>query len=257
VEREQWAWNRDLDSAWANIVTTISIGSTERVFVLTGAGISAESGLATFRAEDGLWAGFRVEDVCTPDAWERDPAAVWAFYSARRAQGLKVQPNPAHFALAELEAAIGDRFFLCTQNVDDLHERAGSKRLLHMHGELAKSRCERECGHAPVDDVTVYQNLAEVGRCACGGRLRPHIVFFGEIPLEMEHIEREIAKATVMVVIGTSGSVYPAANFVHWAGQGCTRIVYVGPERPLNASAFTHVVEGKAGEVLPRLFVVD
>jgi NAD-dependent deacetylase len=236
------------------IVASIPIHSNERVFVLTGAGISAESGLPTFRAEDGLWAGFRVEDVCTPAAWERDPAGVWAFYSARRTQGLKAQPNPAHFALAELEAKIGDRFFLCTQNVDDLHERAGSKRLLHMHGELAKSRCERECGRAPVDDLIVYQNLAEVGRCACGGRLRPHIVFFGEIPLEMESIEREIARAAVMVVVGTSGSVYPAANFVHWARQGGARTAYVGPERPLNASAFTHVVEGKAGEVLPGLF---
>jgi NAD-dependent deacetylase len=235
-------------------VARVSIDSNERVFVLTGAGISAESGLPTFRAEDGLWAGYRVEDVCTPDAWQRDPAGVWAFYSARRAQGLKVQPNAAHFALAELEAQIDDRFFLCTQNVDDLHERAGSKRLLHMHGELAKSRCERTCGRAPVDDLIVYQNLAEVGRCVCGGRLRPHIVFFGEIPLEMERIEREIGRATVMVVVGTSGSVYPAANFVHWARQGGARTVYVGPERPLNASAFTHVVEGKAGEVLPGLF---
>jgi NAD-dependent deacetylase len=235
----------------------IAIRPTDNVFVLTGAGISAESGLPTFRAEDGLWAGYRVEDVCTPEAWRRDPAGVWAFYSGRRESGQKARPNPAHVALAELEARLGGRFFLCTQNVDDLHERAGSARLLHMHGELARSRCERECGRAPVEDHTVYRNLAEVGQCECGGRLRPHIVFFGEIPLEMERIEREISKATLMVVVGTSGSVYPAANFVHWARQGGARTVYIGPERPLNAHAFTEVVLGKAGEVMPGLFAVE
>jgi NAD-dependent deacetylase len=237
-------------------MASISIAPSDRVFVLTGAGISAESGLPTFRAEDGLWAGFRVEDVCTPGAWKRDPAGVWAFYSARRAAGAKAEPNPAHVALAELEAKLGSRLFLCTQNVDDLHERAGSVRVVHMHGELSKARCERECGRPPVEDRTVYRNLAEVGICPCGGRLRPHIVFFGEIPLEMERIEREIGNATLMLVVGTSGSVYPAANFVHWARQGGARTVYVGPERPLNASAFTHVVEGKAGETLPGLFQV-
>jgi NAD-dependent deacetylase len=232
----------------------ISIGDADRVFVLTGAGISAESGLPTFRASDGLWAGHRIEDVCTPDAWQRNPALVWEFYSQRRAQGGEAEPNPAHLALAELEQRLGDRFFLCTQNVDDLHERAGSTRLIHMHGELAKSRCGDECGEAPVMDLTVYKDLSAVGRCSCGARLRPHIVFFGEIPLEMDRIQAEIEKASLMVVIGTSGSVYPAANFVHWARQHGARTVYVGPEKPLNAGAFTHVVEGKAGEVLPGLF---
>ena len=235
----------------------IVAGPGDRVFVLTGAGISAESGLPTFRASDGLWAGHRVEDVCTPEALELNPALVWQFYSERRAQGSMAEPNPAHVALAELEAKLGDRFFLCTQNVDDLHERAGSKRLVHMHGELAKSRCEEECGQPPVTDRTVYQSLDEVGRCACGARLRPHIVFFGEIPLEMERIQREIGRATLMVVVGTSGSVYPAANFVHWARQGGARTVYIGPEPPLNAQAFTNVLEGKAGEVLPGLFAAE
>jgi NAD-dependent deacetylase len=237
-------------------MSIISVSSSDRVFVLTGAGISAESGLPTFRAEDGLWAGYRIEDVCTPDAWHRNPAEVWAFYSARRAQGQKVKPNPAHFALAELEAKIPGRFFLCTQNVDDLHERAGSVHLHHMHGELAKSRCEHECGRPPVEDRAIYASLDEVGRCACGGRLRPHIVFFGEIPLEMPRIEREISNSTLMLVIGTSGSVYPAANFVHWARQAGARTVYIGPERPINASAFSQIVEGKAGEVMPGLFSV-
>lgn len=238
-------------------MSTISIGRNDRVFVLTGAGISAESGLPTFRASDGLWEGYRIEDVCTPEAWERNPAGVWAFYSARRAAAQRADPNPAHTALAGLESQLPGRFFLCTQNVDDLHERAGSVQLVHMHGELAKSRCEDECGVPPVEDRMVYANLAEVGRCGCGGRLRPHIVFFGEIPLEMDRIQREIAKATLMLVVGTSGSVYPAANFVHWARHAGARTVYIGPEAPLNAAAFTHVVEGKAGEVLPGLFHVE
>ncbi len=238
-------------------MTSISIASDDRVFVLTGAGISAESGLATFRAEDGLWAGHRVEDVCTPEAWNRDPAGVWEFYSARRAAGQKAEPNPAHLALAELESRLGDHFFLCTQNVDDLHERAGSVRLLHMPGELAKSRCGRECARLPIEDRSIYRSLDEVGHSICGGLLRPHIVFFGETPLEMDRIQQELAKATLMLVVGTSGSVYPAANFVHWARSSNARTIYVGPERPLNASAFTHVVEGKAGEVLAGLFQVQ
>jgi NAD-dependent deacetylase len=209
---------------------TIRIGAEDRVFVLTGAGISAESGLPTFRASDGLWEGHRIEDVCTPEALERNPGLVWEFYSARR---------------TALKTA---------ENVDDLHERAGSVRLVHMHGELAKSRCEAECGTEPVEDRMVYKDLSAVGRCTCGARMRPHIVFFGEVPLEMGRIQLAIEKATLMVVVGTSGSVYPAANFVHWARQAGARTVYVGPERPLNASAFTHVVEGKAGEVLPGMF---
>jgi len=238
-------------------MTNISITAEDRVFVLTGAGISAESGLPTFRASDGLWAGHRVEEVCTPEAWRRNPALVWKFYSERRAQSAKAKPNPAHLALADLEARLSERFFLCTQNVDDLHERADSVRLVHMHGELAKARCERECGRPPVEDHAIYRSLDEVGHCACGGRMRPHIVFFGEIPLEMERIQAEIQKATLMVVVGTSGSVYPAANFVRWAQATGARTVYVGPEAPLNAFAFTHVVEGKAGEVLPGLFLME
>ena len=235
----------------------ISIAPTDRLFVLTGAGISAESGLPTFRASDGLWEGHRIEDVCTPEALQRNPALVWQFYSARRAAAKQAEPNPAHRALADLERRLGDRFVLVTQNVDDLHERAGSRRLVHMHGELAKSRCEENCGRPPIEDHAVYATLADVGRCACGALLRPHIVFFGEIPLEMERIQREISRANVMLVVGTSGSVYPAANFVNWASLAGARTIYVGPEPPLNAAAFTHVVEGKAGEALPTLFVTE
>jgi NAD-dependent deacetylase len=239
------------------IVNKISVTAKDKVFVLTGAGISAESGLPTFRSENGLWAGHRVEDVCVPEAWRRDPWGVWKFYSELRVAGEKAQPNPAHVALAELEAKLGDRFFLCTQNVDNLHERAGSRRLAHMHGDLSMARCERECGRPPVEDHAIYRSLDEVPHCACGGRMRPHIVFFGEIPLEMERIEDEIRQSTLMVVVGTSGSVYPAAGFVHLARMAGAHSVYIGPEAPLNAEAFTHVVLGKAGEVMPGLFQVE
>jgi NAD-dependent deacetylase len=234
-------------------VPQIPISPEDRVFVLTGAGISAESGLPTFRASDGLWAGHRIEDVCTPEAWENDPELVWQFYSARREAAMEAMPNPAHHALAELESQLGERYLLCTQNVDNLHEKAGSRRLIHMHGDLFTSRCSEECGRAPHVDDVLYPTLASIARCSCGAMLRPHIVWFGETPLEMDRITNEIRRATLMLVVGTSGSVYPAANFVHWARQAGARTVYVGPEAPLNASAFTHVVTGKAGEVLPGL----
>jgi NAD-dependent protein deacetylase/lipoamidase len=238
-------------------MSRVSIAHADRVFVLTGAGISAESGLLTFRASDGLWAGFRIDDVCTPEALQRNPAEVWAFYSARRASAFAAQPNAGHYALAELEQKLGDRFFLCTQNVDDLHERAGSQELIHMHGELSKSRCSQQCGAPPVEDRTVYAGLDDVGRCVCGARLRPHIVFFGEIPLEMPRIERELARFTVMLVIGTSGSVYPAAGFAQQARFAGTRTVYIGPEPPLNAAVFTQTIVGNAAETLPALFEVQ
>lgn len=241
----------------------ISIAANDRVFVLTGAGVSAESGLATFRDSDGLWSGYRIEDVCTPEAWDNNPELVWQFYSARRENAEKAEPNPAHIALADLERSLNaspasgeQRFFLCTQNVDDLHERAGSRNLVHMHGELFVSRCSQGCGRPPLADRARYMTAAETARCACGAMLRPHIVWFGEIPFDMDRISREISRSTVMLVIGTSGSVYPAAGFVHWARQAGARTIYIGPEKPLNANAFTRIVLGKAGEVLPGLFAV-
>jgi NAD-dependent deacetylase len=234
---------------------TISISPTDRVFVLTGAGISAESGLATFRDSDGLWAGHAIEDVCTPEAWDRNPELVWQFYSARREAAAKAVPNPGHVALAELEKRLDDdSFFLCTQNVDDLHEKAGSSRIVHMHGELFTSRCSAECGRAARADRAVYPTRAKIARCECGAMMRPHIVWFGETPLEMDAIVDEIRRATLMLVIGTSGSVYPAAGFVQMARKAGARAVYVGLEAPLNASAFSQVILGKAGETLPRLF---
>ncbi|MGC1300080.1 MAG: NAD-dependent deacylase [Alloacidobacterium sp.] len=241
----------------------IHISAQDRVFVLTGAGISAESGIPTFRDSDGFWSGYRVEEVATPEAWEANPELVWQFYSIRRRDAQRCEPNPAHQALAVLESQIGGRFFLCTQNVDDLHERAGSRHLVHMHGELFSSRCESNCGTHVFADKNVYESAVQIPTCACGAQLRPNIVWFGEYPLEMSRIMREIDRCSVMVVVGTSGNVHPAASFVHWANQRNlpaspkVRTYYIGPENPLNASAFTEVFLGKAGQVLPKLFAIE
>ena len=227
-------------------------GPQDRLFVLTGAGISAESGLATFRGSGGLWNGYRVEEVATPEAWAADPELVWRFYSMRRRDAAAAEPNVAHRALAKLEDQMGERFYLCTQNVDDLHERGGSRRVHHMHGTLFQSRCVR-C-EDPFDDRQTYHSAAELPKCEhCGHAVRPHIVWFGEMPLDMDGIYRELDCATVLLVIGTSGAVYPAAGFVHVANQRGIRTMYVGPEEPQNADAFDEILLGTATEIVPQL----
>ena len=236
----------------------IPLARGAKVVVMTGAGISAESGIRTFRDGNGLWEEHRVEDVASPEGWERDHALVWRFYSERRAQALTVQPNPAHRALAALEAHLGDDLYLATQNVDPLHEAAGSKRVVHVHGELMKSRCEDEsCTTGPFDDTNLY--FGEVPRCRCGARVRPHIVWFGEVPFEMHAVKRRVQACDWFVTVGSSGVVYPAAGLVrvvtYRQSMGeAVRSVYVGLEAPANADAFNEVVIGKAGEVLPGLF---
>ncbi len=232
----------------------IEIGADDRVFVLTGAGISAESGIATFRDSDGLWQGVRVEDVATPEAWRRNPRQVWDFYSMRRQGAIDKQPNPAHVALARLESTLGDRLLICTQNVDDLHEQAGSTRVLHMHGNLFQSRCD-SCGRPPFNDRRTYEG--ELPKCpACGGAVRPHICWFGEIPFHLDRLYRELEFCTIFVAVGTSGVVHPAAGFVAQAKlKGVVRTTcYVGREEPANRILFNQVVLGNAGEVLPGLF---
>lgn len=231
----------------------IEIGAEDRVFVLTGAGVSAESGLPTFRGAGGLWRGHRVEEVASPEAWARDPLMVWQFYSMRRKAHHEKQPNPAHRALAQLEAALEERLFLCTQNVDRLHEEAGSRRVVHMHGRLFQSRCE-SCSRPPFDDESTYEE--EVPRCECGGRIRPHICWFGEMPFEMERIHAELQRCTVFIAAGTSGLVYPAAAFVAHARSSTPRVrtYYVGPEEPANRAMFDECFLGRAGELLPVLF---
>ena len=229
-----------------------------RTFVLTGAGISAESGIRTFRDSNGLWEEHRVEEVASPGGWEADPALVWRFYSERRRQALTVKPNPAHLALAQLESHLGDDYFLCTQNVDPLHEAAGSRRLVHMHGELMKCRCsDPDCDTLPFADEALY--FDELRRCSCGAQIRPHIVWFGETPFELHTVKRRVQACDLFVTVGTSGVVYPAAGLVneltYRRSMGETvKSVYVGLEAPANADCFDEVLLGKAGELLPGLF---
>jgi NAD-dependent deacetylase len=233
------------------MTAALRIGSTDRVFVLTGAGISAESGISTFRDAGGLWEKYRFEEVASPEGWAAHPGDVWRFYAQRRARAATCEPNPAHRALAALERALGERLFLCTQNVDDLHEKGGSTRVHHMHGELFKSRCEA-CARPPFEDRAAHEAIP---RCACGERVRPHIVWFGEMPFGMDMLAKALSRCTIFVTVGSSGAVYPAAGFVA-SVAGRARTVYVGPERPDNARVFDECRLGKAGEVLPALFDV-
>jgi NAD-dependent deacetylase len=232
--------------------TLMRLTSQDRLFVLTGAGISAESGLATFRGSGGLWNGHRIEDVATPEAWQTNPELVWRFYSQRRRDALAAQPNAAHIALAKIEQRLNENFYLCTQNVDDLHERASSHRVHHMHGSLFHSRCTRT--NEPFADQSFYEDPNDFPICkTCHASIRPHIVWFGEIPLDMDGIYRKLDRATILLVVGTSGSVYPAAGFVNIANQRGIRTIYVGPEEPLNNDAFDEIILKTATEALPSL----
>ncbi len=220
------------------------------IVILTGAGISAESGLATFRGPDGLWEGHRVEDVCTPEALARDPALVQQFYDARRAALAAVEPNAAHRALARLDAAWPGDLLIVTQNVDDLHEQAGAKRLLHMHGELksalcracdARSRWAGELAHGPACPA-----------CGAKGALRPDIVFFGEIPYGMDAIDRALARADLFVSIGTSGAVYPAAGFVRTAHHHGAATLELNLDPSAGSIFFDETRLGPAATLVPE-----
>lgn len=223
-----------------------------KIVVLTGAGISAESGIRTFRAEDGLWENHRVEDVATPEGYKRNPELVQRFYNERRRKLFEpdVQPNLAHIALAELEAKIGENLLIVTQNVDNLHERAGSKNVIHMHGELLKVRCpNRNKVYEWQDDIT------DESRCTCcaqPARLRPHIVWFGEMPLEMDRIYRALMDCDMFVSIGTSGNVYPAAGFVQEANNWGAKTIELNLEPSKVKSAFQTAKYGKASEIVPE-----
>jgi len=219
-----------------------------RIVVLTGAGISAESGVPTFRGSDGLWEGHRVEDVATPEGFARDPERVLRFYDARRRAVLSVEPNAAHRALARLEGAVGEDLLVVTQNVDDLHERAGSRNLVHMHGELCRALC-LACGARPTWDDDL------IGRppCpACGERiLRPDVVWFGEVPYELDRIEQAVALCDVFVSIGTSGAVYPAAGYVALASAFGARTLELNLEPSDAAVPFAESRFGLAGDLVP------
>ena len=218
------------------------------IVILTGAGISAESGLATFRGPDGLWEGHRVEDVASPEALARNPQNVHRFYDERRAALSLVEPNAAHLALARLDAEWPGELLLVTQNVDDLHDRAGSRRLHHIHGELESALCaacgERRPWTGPLPPRTP---------CPGCGRptMRPDIVFFGEMPYEMERVERALAGADLFVSIGTSGAVYPAAGFVQTAGHAGARTLELNLERSAGSGWFDETQLGPATALVP------
>jgi NAD-dependent deacetylase len=218
--------------------------------ILTGAGVSAESGLATFRGPDGLWEGHPVEDVCTPEAFVRDPGLVHAFYDARRAKLAEVEPNSAHYALTKLDAEWPGDLLLVTQNVDDLHERAGSKRLIHMHGELKKAWC-LACNERLDWDGPMGAG-AECPNCGVTGQVRPDIVWFGEMPYEMDRIDAALRECDLFVSIGTSGAVYPAAGFVQTARYYGARTLELNLEPSAGSFLFDESRVGRAGELVPQ-----
>lgn len=219
------------------------------IVILTGAGVSAESGLATFRGPDGLWEGHRVEDVCTPEAYRRDPGLVHAFYDARREKLATVDPNAAHAALARLDAEWPGELLLVTQNVDDLHERAGSKRLLHMHGELTSGWClacdQKFAWEGPMGEGAACRS------CKATGQVRPDIVWFGETPYDMERIDDALRSCDMFVSIGTSGAVYPAAGFVQTARYCGAQTLEMNLEPSHGSYLFEESRTGKAGELVP------
>jgi NAD-dependent deacetylase len=228
------------------------------IVILTGAGISAESGIQTFRSGDGLWCNHRVEDVATPKGFARNPQLVQDFYNSRRAQLKEVHPNAAHHALAELGEKFAGRVFLITQNVDDLHGRAAADRkmsdgykLVHIHGELKKIRCTASEKIFEWDEDVTENTLCPC--CKRAGRLRPHIVWFGEMPPEMPLIEYMLSECDLFMSIGTSGNVYPAAGFVQLARMnGKAHTVELNAEPSLGHSIFHEKIYGNATEVVPE-----
>ena len=221
----------------------------DNIVILTGAGISAESGVATFRAADGLWEGHKVEAVATPEGFANDPALVHAFYDARRARLDEVLPNAAHQALARLDAEWAGELLIVTQNVDDLHERAGAKRLVHMHGELLSGWCRACDGRfgwaGPMGEA------ATCPACAAPGRLRPDIVWFGEMPYAMERIEAALGGCDLFISIGTSGAVYPAAGFVQTAKYCGAATLEINLDPSMSSSFFDESRTGRAAELVP------
>jgi len=223
----------------------------ERIVILTGAGISAESGINTFRDAGGLWENHRIEDVATPEAFQRDPHGVQSFYNRRREQlrDPAIQPNAAHRALAELEQALPGQVLVVTQNVDDLHERAGSRNVIHMHGELLKARCQSTEILVPADrDLDPALSCTVCGAAGC---LRPHVVWFGEMPLEMERIYATLAGCERFISIGTSGNVYPAAGFVAEARTSGAHTTELNLEPSEQLTAFHEHRHGRATELVP------
>ena len=224
-----------------------------KLFVLSGAGISAESGIPVFQGTN--WRGHSHYELANIDAWHRDPEIVWEYYSERRLRARDAKPNAAHKALAEFERqSAGARFFLCTQNVDGLHEAAGSKNVVHIHGKLFESKCADDCGRGAVSDYAIYapQNLP---RCTCGALVRPNVCWFGEQPFELDRVYRELELCNIFLAIGTSGSVQPVAGFVGMLKRrpDPATTIYVGLEEPANSHAFDQIHLGPASSLVTKV----
>ena len=223
------------------------------IVVLTGAGISAESGIQTFRAQDGLWANHRIEDVASPEGFARDPDLVQDFYNQRRKklQDNAIKPNAAHEALGRLEAELEGKVTVITQNIDNLHERGGSQNVIHMHGELLKARCSES------NQVVEHNEDIKTGElchcCQIPSQMRPHIVWFGEMPLRMGDIYASLEEADLFISIGTSGVVYPAAGFVHDAKMHGAHTIEINLEPSAVESEFEEKRYGKASVEVPKL----
>ncbi len=228
------------------------MASYKNIVVLTGAGISAESGVSTFRDAGGLWEKHRIEDVATPEAFARDPDGVQNFYNMRRAQLFSVEPHAAHHALARLERDLDGQVTIVTQNVDNLHERGGSQNIIHMHGELAKVRC-LSC-YQIFDWLEDCDQQTPCPLCSRAPALRPHIVWFGEMPFEMDRIERLLYECDLFISVGTSGNVYPAAGFVSAVrSRAVAHTIEVNLEPSEGASFFAEKRHGLAGDLVPLL----
>ena len=229
------------------------MGSGSQLFVLTGAGISAESGIPVFQGTS--WRGHSHYELANIEAWERDPKLVWNYYSDRRSRARDAKPNAAHVALAEFEKTCAPaRFFLCTQNVDGLHEAAGSRDVVHIHGKLFESRCAANCGHPAFADVNGYSE-DELPRCSCGALMRPNVCWFGEQPYQLDRIYDALEACDTFIAIGTSGSVQPVASFVTMLKQKPqpVRTIFLGLTEPVNAEYFDEVQLGPAAELAPKL----
>lgn len=230
------------------------LNSKSRILVLTGAGISAESGIRTFREAGGLWEDHRVEDVASPEGFHLDPQLVWNFYRQRYRQALAVAPNPGHLALKKLEDVLGDRFWIVTQNVDGLHEAAGNKHVIEMHGSLHRAYCTG-CGKIyQMASIDLESPLPYCSKCEM--LLRPDIVWFGEIPYQLGRIDQLLQKCDIFLIVGTSGTVYPAAGFVMTAKYFGAKTVAVNLDPPLNGNHLDEFHQGKAGDILPDMIDV-
>ncbi|MCK9557972.1 MAG: NAD-dependent deacylase [Candidatus Cloacimonetes bacterium] len=223
----------------------------KKYLVLTGAGISAESGIRTFRDSGGLWEDHRVEDVASPQGFQKNPKLVWGFYKERYGDSINVDPNPAHLALKRMEDALGDNFHLITQNVDGLHTKAGNKRIYEMHGSLKSCFCVSCRSRYQLDEIDLDMDVPLCPKCS--GFLRPDIVWFGEIPYYLYEIEGKLKNCDVFIVVGTSGTVFPAAGFVMTAKYFGAHTIAVNLDKPDNFNFIDEFFQGKSGDLIPPL----